>query len=172
MTGMTLGLLLGAPVGGALYGAFGFRGPFIFGIIITVLDLIGRLLIIERKNALRYGYDPTLKMVHEKEKEADVEDGTAPTKAEKAVEGAAAQAMPAVAGAPAIAPEEVVAEQAEGKTGAARAPPAKIGILRASVLLAKSPRAMAAYLNTFAMGYVALLPLREPSLTNEFIVWC
>jgi MFS family permease len=151
MTGMTLGLLLGAPVGGALYGAFGFRGPFIFGIIITVLDLIGRLLIIERKDALRYGYDPTLKMVHEKEQEADVEDGTAPTKAEKAVEGAAAQAVPAAA-APAIAPEEVIAEQAEGKTGAARAPPAKIGILRASILLAKSPRAMAAYLNTFAMG--------------------
>jgi DHA1 family solute carrier family 18 vesicular amine transporter 1/2 len=68
MTGMTVGLLLGAPVGGALYGAFGFRAPFIFGIIITFLDLIGRLLIIERKDALKYGWDPTAEMIRQEEK--------------------------------------------------------------------------------------------------------
>jgi hypothetical protein len=50
--------LLGPPLGGTLYGRFGFRGPFIFGIAVTAADLVGRLLIIERKNALKWGYDP------------------------------------------------------------------------------------------------------------------
>ncbi|KAI0078476.1 MFS general substrate transporter [Panus rudis PR-1116 ss-1] len=65
MTGLSLGqvynifrFLVGPPVGGALYHTFGFRGPFIFGIIITMVDLIGRLLVIERKDALRFGVDP------------------------------------------------------------------------------------------------------------------
>lgn len=41
-----------------MYNKFGFRGPFILGIIITVVDLIGRLLIIERENAILHGIDP------------------------------------------------------------------------------------------------------------------
>lgn len=44
--------LIGPPVGGALYSAFGYRAPFIFGIIVTVIDFVGRLLIIERKDAV------------------------------------------------------------------------------------------------------------------------
>ncbi|KAH9921390.1 uncharacterized protein B0H18DRAFT_1086101 [Fomitopsis serialis] len=36
----------------SLYDKFGFHGPFIFGIIITAIDLIGRLLVIERKHAI------------------------------------------------------------------------------------------------------------------------
>ncbi|KZV61838.1 MFS general substrate transporter [Peniophora sp. CONT] len=60
MTGLTLGLLLGPPVGGALFSRFGFRGPCIFGVIVTMVDLVGRLLIIERKDAIRYGFDPAL----------------------------------------------------------------------------------------------------------------
>ncbi|EPQ61048.1 MFS general substrate transporter [Gloeophyllum trabeum ATCC 11539] len=58
MTGLSLGVLVGPPVGGALYHTFGYRGPFIFGIIVSVIDLIGRLLIIERKDALLWGIDP------------------------------------------------------------------------------------------------------------------
>lgn len=38
---------------GALDDRFGFRAPFIFGIIVTALELIGRLLIIERSAAER-----------------------------------------------------------------------------------------------------------------------
>jgi hypothetical protein len=68
MAGITVGLLLGAPVGGALYGTLGYRAPFIFGIIVTVLDLVGRLLIIERKNALKYGWDPREEMLRKEEK--------------------------------------------------------------------------------------------------------
>ena len=53
-------MLVGPPVGGALFNRFGFRGPCIFGVIITMVDLVGRLLIIERKDAIRYGFDPAL----------------------------------------------------------------------------------------------------------------
>ncbi|PBK69466.1 MFS general substrate transporter [Armillaria solidipes] len=49
MSGLSLGALVGPPVGGGLYTRFGFRGPFIFGIIIAVLDLAFRFLIIESR---------------------------------------------------------------------------------------------------------------------------
>lgn len=41
-----------------MYNKFGFRGPFILGIVITVVDLVGRLLIIEREDAILHGIDP------------------------------------------------------------------------------------------------------------------
>ncbi|KIK70387.1 hypothetical protein GYMLUDRAFT_89423 [Collybiopsis luxurians FD-317 M1] len=57
MTGMSIGLLIGPPVGGALYSRFGFRGPCIVGIIAAVLDLTVRLMIIEQKEAVRWKQD-------------------------------------------------------------------------------------------------------------------
>lgn len=59
MTGLSVGLLVGSPVGGALFTHFGFRAPFIFGEICAVVDLLLRLLIIERDVALKWGYDPS-----------------------------------------------------------------------------------------------------------------
>lgn len=56
--GLTIGNLVGPPVGGALYQRWGFRAPFIFGIIITGIDLVARLLLIERREAIRWGVDP------------------------------------------------------------------------------------------------------------------
>lgn len=53
-------LLIGPPVGGALYSRFGFRGPFVFGLAVVVVDLIGRILIIERRDALPWGVDPLI----------------------------------------------------------------------------------------------------------------
>ncbi|KAK0189482.1 MFS general substrate transporter [Armillaria mellea] len=50
MSGLSLGALVGPPVGGGLYTRFGFRGPFIFGIIAAFLDLTFRFLIIEGKS--------------------------------------------------------------------------------------------------------------------------
>jgi len=58
MSGLSIGYLVGPPVSGALYSAFGFQAPFIFGIIVTMVDLIGRLLVIERSAALKWGFDP------------------------------------------------------------------------------------------------------------------
>ena len=70
-------LVIGPAVGGTLYDRFGYRGPFIFGIGATVLDLIGRLVIIERKDAIRWGIDPA----------AIKEDATVASPAENSVEG-------------------------------------------------------------------------------------
>jgi len=60
MTGLSVGLLVGTPAGGSLYSRFGFRAPFIFGEICTAVDLILRLLIIERDAAMKWGYDPSV----------------------------------------------------------------------------------------------------------------
>ena len=46
------------PVGGILFNRFGIRGPCIFGIMVILVDLIGRLLLIERREALALGFDP------------------------------------------------------------------------------------------------------------------
>lgn len=66
-------LLIGPPVGGVLYDRFGFRGPFIFGIAVTVIDLIGRVSIIEHKNALVWGVDTTMLPVSITEVEVEQE---------------------------------------------------------------------------------------------------
>ena len=50
--------VIGPPVGGILYGRLGYRAPFIFAEICTILDLVGRLLIIERKDALGWRVNP------------------------------------------------------------------------------------------------------------------
>ncbi|KAI0005376.1 major facilitator superfamily domain-containing protein [Russula compacta] len=58
MSGLPLGQLIGPPVGGALFDRFGIRGPCLFGIVVLSVDVIGRLLLIERREALAWGFDP------------------------------------------------------------------------------------------------------------------
>ncbi|KAG6919544.1 hypothetical protein DXG01_004207 [Tephrocybe rancida] len=58
VVGLALLALIGPPAGGAVFTRFGYRGPFIFGIALMAFDLTARLLIIERKDALRWGFDP------------------------------------------------------------------------------------------------------------------
>ncbi|KAI9513136.1 MFS general substrate transporter [Russula earlei] len=58
MSGLPLGQLIGPPVGGALYDRFGIRGPCLFAITIVSVDLVGRSLVIERREALAWGFDP------------------------------------------------------------------------------------------------------------------
>ena len=53
-------MLAAPPISGVLYERFGFRAPFIFGIIVTAFDLVFRLLVIERVDALKWGHDPAL----------------------------------------------------------------------------------------------------------------
>ena len=67
--------LLGPVLGGVLFRHFGFRGPLILAIIITVVDLIGRLFIIERKDALEWGVDPTVIPNREGGEESQSNDG-------------------------------------------------------------------------------------------------
>ena len=58
MAGLSAGVVLAPPIGGALYQNLGFHAPFIFSIGIILVDLLGRLLVIERKEAILWGIDP------------------------------------------------------------------------------------------------------------------
>jgi MFS family permease len=52
MTGITLGVLLGPPISGALNDTkLGYRAPFIFSIATCIFDLLGRLLVLEKHEA-------------------------------------------------------------------------------------------------------------------------
>jgi MFS family permease len=124
MSGMSIGLLVGPPLGGALYTRFGFRAPFICGIIMAVVDLIGRLLIIERKEALLWNVDPA---------------ATPPADDEVAVEEKPAEG--------AIVPGSAVTEPAQ-------APPRPVPLSLASVVakLFKSSRATVILVVTLIWG--------------------
>jgi MFS family permease len=94
MSGMAIGFLAGPPVGGALYSRFGFRGPFICGIALSVFDLVGRLLIVERKDALQWGIDPAAAPVEGADAEAEAGGGGAEEKT-RAEEGSPDRTAPA-----------------------------------------------------------------------------
>lgn len=69
--GNPIGSLVGPPVGGALYQRWGFRAPFIFGIAITVIDLLARFLLIERHEAMKWGVDPMAVALSDIEKDPE-----------------------------------------------------------------------------------------------------
>lgn len=94
--GLTIGSLVGPPVAGALYKRWGFRAPFIFGIIVTVLDLLARLLLIERHEAMRWGIDPMAIAASGKEKDPEVASRI--TAVEKVEQALALEPQPTVGG--------------------------------------------------------------------------
>lgn len=59
LTGLSSGSAIAPTVGGALYNSFGFRAPFIFSLGLLGFDLILRCLIIEKTDAMKWGFDPT-----------------------------------------------------------------------------------------------------------------
>ncbi|KAI7861136.1 major facilitator superfamily domain-containing protein [Circinella umbellata] len=46
----SIGIAAGTPIGGVLFDKLGYRGPFIFSIILAVIDFFLRLFLIERRN--------------------------------------------------------------------------------------------------------------------------
>lgn len=70
--GLTIGSMLGPPIAGVLYERWGFRAPFVFGIIVTGVDLLARLLLIERHEAMRWGVDPMAISAGSKEEDPEV----------------------------------------------------------------------------------------------------
>lgn len=54
MIGFSCGQAIGPPVGGVLYARMGYRAPFVFSLILVGVDLILRLFIIEKHNAIKY----------------------------------------------------------------------------------------------------------------------
>ncbi|EIN13364.1 MFS general substrate transporter [Punctularia strigosozonata HHB-11173 SS5] len=193
MSGVSLGrvpchmqLLVGPPAGGALYSRFGIRGPFVFGIAITFVDLVGRLLIIERKDALVWGID-TMAMSENTEEDVEkvgegTEEGERPsTQAEKVtasntvddtkVQGGSCEINAVHAGSVEItttgeSQSNNVApapQPAETRSQAATSEHKSVHLSTAGVLvkLAQSPRAVTVMVNTviYGMAYSAQEPV-------------
>lgn len=145
----------GPPLGGLLYQKLGFNAPFIFGIILTVIDFIGRLLVVERKEALKWGVDPWTTNHPSPTGEAENGEGVATdplstnpitTKSEHAHNPEPENAIPKQVG------EAVSPPIGEMTIAASRNPPlTSWGVLLA---ICRSPRAVAAFINTLAYGYV------------------
>ncbi|KAF7967037.1 hypothetical protein HWV62_35996 [Athelia sp. TMB] len=141
MMGTSLGLVVGPPIGGLLYDHLGYRAPFIFSIIWTMIDLIGRLLIIERKDAVKWAYDPaalhTSSGVELEAPEAPViTDETPATDATGSVTNIN---------------EEPVLERAPS---VAEPKPAPLSLLAVIIKLLHSPRALMALLLSVVFGTV------------------
>lgn len=128
---------MGPPVGGLLYDRLGYRSPFIFSAIWTMVDLIGRLLVIERKDAVKWGYDPALVTVNSSVEEAS----------------------PAVIETTIAEVPELTTDKPESPTPSpAHSPaehkPAPISLLAVVVKLLHSPRALMALILSVVFGAV------------------
>lgn len=154
---MGYSFLVGPPVGGALYNAFGFRGPFIFAIIVSMVDFVGRLLIIERKDALRWGVDPAavveVRMTvmniclndHIVQQEASKHGPEDEKKAEGEVQEnpTTSQANPTD-----------LTQQVSESSVVTQAPPERLPLLKVVATLLKSPRAMVTIMITLIQAFV------------------
>lgn len=137
-------MLLGPPLGGALYSRFGFHGPFILTIIITAVDLIARVLIIERKQALLFGVDPAAQRASSSSSEEQVAEIPGPA------DGPQDEGTPAT---------HIQGEKREGyreniEYRDAREKTDNLSYKRVFKILLKSPRALTVTYNTLIYGYV------------------
>lgn len=139
-------LALGTPVGGALYARFGIRAPFLFGGICTILDLFGRILIIERNEALAWGVDPAADRSNQKNKafeaeaaQSDVEpsDNTQPSTTKTSEKGCTAQ----------VEKNTIESPDVTGKSSK------PLSLLSVVVKLCKSSRALVALCAVLTQGY-------------------
>lgn len=156
MGGLSAGTLIGPPVGGALYSRFGFRGPIIFGLAATVLDLIARLLIVERKDARKWRVDPKATDDGNIEEKSDNEElGAQPSIAvERPHETSNKENVDKQLGGQSESPP-VADESSQQK-------PEPLTFLTVIIKLSKSSRASAAIIITFVYGVV--YTSQEPSL--------
>ncbi|KAI0047648.1 MFS general substrate transporter [Auriscalpium vulgare] len=143
MSGLSFGLLIGPPVGGFLYDRVGWRGSCMFGIIITLIDLVGRLLLIERKEALLWGFDPV----------AEIQASAASPEEEAINSPAAVRAV--VPNDPSVRVPSVPAQTEP-------TPPIPLSSLAVIGKLARSSRALTALLDTLIYGQVHCS--QEPAL--------
>ena len=144
-------VLIGPPVGGALYSHLGFRAPFIFGIGAAVLDLIGRLLIVERREALYWGVDPAALPESHVETVNNTEDNfhlrETGSGIQEIVQKAEVRSIDP-------SPQSLEIRPQNGNT-APPAPPKPLSLVAVLVQLSKSPRALVALVVTFIYGSIA-----------------
>jgi hypothetical protein len=156
--------MLGAPVGGALYSKFGFRGPFIFGCLLALFDIVGRLLVIERKDALPWispsqdvpaasakGHDQDILLAPA----TDQEQATSPAP-EPAKEGARgkAQLSEPKTRTDGLEHDEVTTGDLYDTPPAIISEVKPLSFLQVLAKLFTSPRALATTFNVFAIQYV------------------
>ena len=153
VTGATVGTLVGPPVAGPLYQRWGFRAPFIFSVIVAGIDLVGRLLLIKRHEAIRWGVDPMAIPANDNE---DREASGAAT-SEKAEEVPVTEPQSSAKESPRgdstskeRARSDELVEQLQEPIRSRVASPPHIIVLR----LMKSPRATACILLSFMWGLI------------------
>lgn len=138
-------LLIGPPVGGVLYDRFGFRAPFIFGIAVTFIDLIGRVFIIEHKDALVWGVDTTMLPVSNTEVEVEQEKPTTEAIAPEASHNDDSEPKELPSGSrPTFADTVTVSPEVEK--------PKPISLVSVIIKLSKSSRALVSILITLIYG--------------------
>lgn len=160
--------MVGTPVGGSLYARFGFRAPFIFGEICTAVDLILRLLIIERDAALTWGYDPaTCQYIS---LTTDLESSASPHRSSDPVGPASSRPDPVQP-----TPETLVSSKQNtvaldfhapsstnltiSEVSLVRKPLPLLSVIR---LLGQSPRAVVALIMSLVYGYVPITSRSSP----------
>jgi len=143
-------LIAGPAPGGALYDKFGFRAPFIYCIALALFDIIGRILVIERKEALKWGFDPANSHLsiqqqssqdHRADKDGAIELADLP-----------GSDMPKV---------DVEQSNLEGGRNEKELPEtleghSKLSIAKVILLMIKSPRTLVASCATVAVAYVCI----------------
>lgn len=152
--GASIGNLVGPPVAGALYQRWGFRAPFIFGMFITGIDLLARLLLIERHEAMRWGVDPMAVVTGTKEKDPEVGSGATALSGTK--ESSSNSPVCEGGGLAIVEIEEEAREGNQRKEHPQESRQSRATLLPHIVLLklAKSPRATVSFLLTFIWGLV------------------
>ncbi|KAI1786300.1 MFS general substrate transporter [Ganoderma leucocontextum] len=160
MMGMSLGFLVGPPIAGALDDRFGFRGPFIFGVIVTGIEFICRLLIIERKEAARWDVSLSALVESHNTSRERVNAYGATTLAAKD-EGPAAEIATQPRSEDAIIAVETTQRVPATPPGAIEAQ-AQLTVMGLLLKLVKSRRAMAPVF--LALAYGIILSSQEPAL--------
>ncbi|KAL0566334.1 hypothetical protein V5O48_015685, partial [Marasmius crinis-equi] len=165
MSGVSVGFLAGPPIGGVLYQRFGIRGACIFAIGGALLDLIGWILVIERRDAIKYGFDP--QGVQDNSSRASVVSGTDSEKASREA------ASPAEAEGSTETPvEPTTSPPLSEDTIVARDPPPKKNLSFFTVVMSmcKSPRAWTPIVCIFIDGVlVTVFESALPVYMNQ--VW-
>lgn len=152
--GVPLGLVLAPPVGGLLYTRFGFRGPFVLVLVASFLDLLSRLIVIEPKEAVKWGHNP---LVLSKSAKARAESTSATAQSSVSELGILPEGQqdsqprgdPEISG-------------GEGLNGAKHQEIKPLSLVQVIVRLVKSSRALVGLLLSFVFGFV--YSCQEPPL--------
>ncbi|TDL24263.1 MFS general substrate transporter [Rickenella mellea] len=171
LSSISIGFVIAPPIGGALYDHFGFRAPFIFGIICAAVEGFGRSLVIERRDALKWGHDPAAELTGNQS--GNQEKSARSTDSATRNTNSAGQDRPSPTDPVSAPPISATGEPEDTSRSSpvTAQPNVHLGPLQVLLALSKSSRALASVLNIFIYGMVFVgldptLPLRLQSTWN------